>query len=416
MLFCLVREFLEFFQLDFTNMVFEKESYMGILYDYKGKERLVKDLEIGVDNITQMPLLLEVLNAARSSYKNSTKNESVHNTSSFINESNMNVTYEVPSNENIEKLPNVDELDSPRNISGSSSVEEKNQEKNSDSSNVSMSSVESNGKHSKILQEEMNNKKCSEKTAVEDEALKPETDDTYEGTSSIAEDSIVTNNKEAALIDFDKATKTSTTNSPIASSKCLIDQTMEESTPTKSPRLHSESSKKLDKSDKPKPMSGLSSLSDLPPLQVTKTRSPDTVLLPSLYSKDRYRERSNLKEIDKLLDLNFDSIDNYEEDFILTASIDNERNKNINSILSKSETSKHFSPIKLFDHENRSFKYQERKNADNSTSSDRENNSAINNSSNSHVSENIKDPDTTSISEDLDFNSNSDEILKSNNT
>lgn len=43
---CLVREFLEFFQLDFTLSVFDPETAQGKYYNYGGRSKLIKDLQI----------------------------------------------------------------------------------------------------------------------------------------------------------------------------------------------------------------------------------------------------------------------------------------------------------------------------------------------------------------------------------
>lgn len=43
---CLVREFLEFFQLDFTLSVFDPETAQGKYYNYGGRSKLMKDLQI----------------------------------------------------------------------------------------------------------------------------------------------------------------------------------------------------------------------------------------------------------------------------------------------------------------------------------------------------------------------------------
>jgi FGFR1 oncogene partner len=43
---CLVREFLEFFQLDFTLSVFDPETAQGKYYDYGGRSKLMKDLQL----------------------------------------------------------------------------------------------------------------------------------------------------------------------------------------------------------------------------------------------------------------------------------------------------------------------------------------------------------------------------------
>lgn len=43
---CLVREFLEFFQLDFTLSVFDPETAQGKYYNYGGRSKLMKDLQL----------------------------------------------------------------------------------------------------------------------------------------------------------------------------------------------------------------------------------------------------------------------------------------------------------------------------------------------------------------------------------
>jgi FGFR1 oncogene partner len=43
---CLVREFLEFFQLDFSLSVFDPETAQGKYYKYGGRSKLMKDLHI----------------------------------------------------------------------------------------------------------------------------------------------------------------------------------------------------------------------------------------------------------------------------------------------------------------------------------------------------------------------------------
>nr|CAH7746776.1 unnamed protein product [Callosobruchus chinensis] len=63
----------------------------------------------------------------------------------------------------------------------------------------------------------------------------------------------------------------------------------------------------IQKSDKVKSKNSLSSLSDLPPLQLNRSRGD---ILPSVYSKE-LKERTNLKALDKLFDVETE----YEEDF-----------------------------------------------------------------------------------------------------
>ncbi|XP_067010545.2 centrosomal protein 43 [Anabrus simplex] len=62
---CLVREFLEFFELDFTLSVFDPETYHGKDYDYGGRSKLIKDLKIKNLNDTKGPLLAQILQLVR---------------------------------------------------------------------------------------------------------------------------------------------------------------------------------------------------------------------------------------------------------------------------------------------------------------------------------------------------------------
>lgn len=43
---CLIREFLEFFGLEFTMAVFDPETQLGQDYEYVGRNKLAKDLKI----------------------------------------------------------------------------------------------------------------------------------------------------------------------------------------------------------------------------------------------------------------------------------------------------------------------------------------------------------------------------------
>ncbi|KAJ9592692.1 hypothetical protein L9F63_015636 [Diploptera punctata] len=54
---CLVREFLEFFKLDFTLSVFDPETSHGKYYNYGGRSKLMKDLHLENTNGKKGPLL-----------------------------------------------------------------------------------------------------------------------------------------------------------------------------------------------------------------------------------------------------------------------------------------------------------------------------------------------------------------------
>lgn len=63
LMFCLVREFLEFFNLDCTLSVYEPESYLGKIYEYQGRETLAEELglEEKIDGDAHVPLLLMLI-------------------------------------------------------------------------------------------------------------------------------------------------------------------------------------------------------------------------------------------------------------------------------------------------------------------------------------------------------------------
>lgn len=62
----LIREFLEFFKLDFTLSVFDPETAQGKYYDYGGRSKLMKDLKIENINGKKGPLLAQILHIALS--------------------------------------------------------------------------------------------------------------------------------------------------------------------------------------------------------------------------------------------------------------------------------------------------------------------------------------------------------------
>ncbi|XP_069680561.1 centrosomal protein 43-like [Periplaneta americana] len=62
----LVREFLEFFKLDFTLSVFDPETAQGKYYNYGGRSKLMKDLKVDSINGKKGPLLAQILHIALS--------------------------------------------------------------------------------------------------------------------------------------------------------------------------------------------------------------------------------------------------------------------------------------------------------------------------------------------------------------
>lgn len=74
-MFCVVREFLEFFSLDCTLSVYEPESYLGRVYQYQGKDAVAEELglESFGDVDSHVPLLLMLIR-----FVQSRKNECMH--------------------------------------------------------------------------------------------------------------------------------------------------------------------------------------------------------------------------------------------------------------------------------------------------------------------------------------------------
>uniref|UniRef100_A0A1Y1K7J3 FGFR1 oncogene partner (FOP) N-terminal dimerisation domain-containing protein n=1 Tax=Photinus pyralis TaxID=7054 RepID=A0A1Y1K7J3_PHOPY len=205
-MFCIVREFLEYFDLNFTISVFEPETYSGNGYQYEGRSQIIEDLGISqLNKDSNLPLLQQLIEIAQ-----------------------------------LKK--NVIDI----NLNNIQSV------------TVSPDSVVSDPH--------------------------PHLNETFD----LSESNCVNN-----------AMKDSNTDSQEDFSPPILKDTKRDS------------DKKLSqKADKLKNKS-LTSLADLPPLQLGKTRN-DTVLLPSLYSKE-FKTNPSMKEIEQTFDVD---LDGYEEDFM----------------------------------------------------------------------------------------------------
>nr|CAD7410628.1 unnamed protein product [Timema poppensis] len=73
----LVREFLEFFKLDFTLSVFDPETSHGKEYSYGGRNKLISDLDLKLnkDTYDKEPLLAQILKLSRTRPNNLTSKE-----------------------------------------------------------------------------------------------------------------------------------------------------------------------------------------------------------------------------------------------------------------------------------------------------------------------------------------------------
>ncbi|XP_011644155.1 FGFR1 oncogene partner-like isoform X2 [Pogonomyrmex barbatus] len=94
LLFSLVREFLEYFGLDYTISVYDPETYFGKEYNYVGRNKLCE--ELGIDSTE--PLLGEILkNSINGAFNNSQKNKSSsrHDETDEASTNFANATFEV---------------------------------------------------------------------------------------------------------------------------------------------------------------------------------------------------------------------------------------------------------------------------------------------------------------------------------
>ncbi|KAF2881838.1 hypothetical protein ILUMI_24339 [Ignelater luminosus] len=345
-MFCIVREFLEFFNLDYTISVYEPESYLGTNYQYEGRSKIIEDLGITqLKDNTTTPLLLQLIQIAQVKNVAQTKNidinlSKIHNEGYCIaeNEFTNSSTRNKSKTEIKDKSTSVSEdLEHSLN-SGNSKQSSINgildpiHTNLNETFNVSSPSIN----HSENQTDQNTKLKSPVEIILMDstKSMNEEKDDTYDGTSSIAEDSV----RDVPSGDLDKSVQNSPSETEF-SPPILKDSKSHSKFDTSFDKL------KLSpqKTEKIKAKSSLSSLADLPPLQLNKSRN-DTVLLPSLYSKE-FKEKTsnqNLKELDKFFDVDVDSLDNYEEDFMSESelNLNNKSTDNLkNSLLEELQSS-----------------------------------------------------------------------------
>ncbi|KAH1011383.1 hypothetical protein HUJ04_000767 [Dendroctonus ponderosae] len=300
-MFYLVGEFLEFFNLQFTLSVYESESYMNAVGHYQEKRKLAKELGLDVMEESTVPLLQQVLKLAQSKSNvldinlnlNGTPNgsykEESSNVDSIYRKTDVNCSKSSAemqtSNDNMVsgKFNATFDVNSPRLTDVLNKENPLTTGDSYDNSDI-LKYLQCNKKNE--LNGKLNDTYIKSPTICENlpnndakasidisiplhKGLKDiKEDDTYEDTSSIAEDS------EAS-------------EKPISSNISI------ESVPLKSPSMSENVSQKMNNSksmvDKSKlgqkPKASLNSLSDLPPLQLNISRKNNDIL-PSLYNKD----------------------------------------------------------------------------------------------------------------------------------
>lgn len=274
-MFCIVREFLEYFNLLYTISVYEPESYLGSAYDYN-RQKLLADL--GLNENSTVPILLQLIRIAQNKNKNieinlnlngnkseeSVKTEINTESSKSISKNvSPNTTFNMSGAQNQSNVENKTFDLSHPSVPLSNHNEEEKLQSVHETPREDHDSYEETFDYSNSvpLSNHVDNRGGKLQTVQE---ITKENDDTYEETSSIGEDSV---------------------NS------------------SKSPKITNGKSDKLKLS---KARSSLNSLSDLPPLSVNKTRMGD--IIPSLHNNKYYKER----ELNKLFNMDAE----YEEDFM----------------------------------------------------------------------------------------------------
>lgn len=283
-MFCIVREFLEFFKLKYTVTVYEPESYGENRYKYEGKEKIIKDLGLtNLDENAKVPLLWQLLKIAQMKTKSTIEiNLNVNNNNNHVTEESIKETISNTSNNKTESIKNsikTEENCSSEKLPTLNNNIEKNEQFNA----------------TFIVSEQIDEQNDATNSKTDNYK-----DDTYDDTSSIAEDG---NNFDKIDNDMEIHTKSSTDDEILEFSPPIVKD--------KSKNENSDKSKSAQKQDKLKK----GTLSDLPPLPITKPHVND--ILPSLYSKE-LKEKSNLRELNKLFDIEQE----YEEDFMSSSSID----------------------------------------------------------------------------------------------
>lgn len=294
-MFCVVREFLEYFDLDFTISVYEPESYMGTSYNYGGKSEIIRNLGLSqLDENSKEPLLLELIRSLQLANNNNSISKNGLQ-SSLLEDNSSQHTAENDSTIRTEMS-------------------------NANESNFCLSESFANTKH-----------KIVELTAPSDITFDISNPKIVTGTDSSSESNTVDesccneiHNVEESIpeitsveIKFLNKSHNQTVNLEALTQNNLLAETvvdLELSTP-----VLKES--KISKSDKLKTKSNISSLTDLPTLQISRNRSNDPLILPSMYSHE-FKEKTNLKEFDGFIGSEFDSLDNYEEDFMSTSDVE----------------------------------------------------------------------------------------------
>ncbi|XP_045463254.1 centrosomal protein 43-like [Harmonia axyridis] len=252
LLFCIVKEFLEYYNLQSTIAVFDAESYLGVSYEYEGRSKVSADLGLTTEQ-DSVPILQRIVQLARQKPKMLEVNLTVDKEITEVEDNSSN-----SSNSN-KTEPSVNDKNSD---SGTSDLEKSKKDILSEYDHENEYNVSLN----KTFTTESNNTINDSGDFINSNGIS-----NYDGQNSISE--VLDSSIQISL--------------PVT----LPDKLDEVTTPVlKDLKISPERVKSPPKSDKFKSKNNLSSLTDLPSLTMNKTLSGK--ILPSLYNKE-FREKPN---------------------------------------------------------------------------------------------------------------------------
>ncbi|XP_018324149.1 FGFR1 oncogene partner-like [Agrilus planipennis] len=256
-MFCLVREFLEFFNLDFTLSVYNVETYADKCYNYGGRRDIIEKLNVLTDDSSH-PLLWQLVNTINSANTHS-------------------------------KLPIKGDLNC---LSDVSEVNSKSHQPNNSSSSITDLSPTTNNLG---------------------------TNSSLNTTYSVNSPSISTVNNSSSSSHVVETQKTPdimptlnkiSSNDTIKSDYSIYTECSNQQTVTDKSNSSPESNEERpesSKSENSRSKCNSNSLIDLHPLQINKTKCSESPLLPSMYNIGK--DKVNSKEVDKLLSFDDSTLD-----------------------------------------------------------------------------------------------------------
>lgn len=328
-MFCIVREFLEFFDLGFTMSVYEPESNIGSSYKYNGKLAIMKDLGLSLSTEnSEGPLLLQLIHLLQLHSNNNTISKNGLRLCSAENNSNQQLSDTDNENSIRADISHTNET----NVSVSESVHINGKSEVCIPAGLNVTFDLSNPK---IITEHENS------IVDENNSIMRQNDDTFNTVSTNGLEGNMERTKcimeaklseiNTSLTNLDKSNNrnieidTNTQNNLLTESIVdlgVLPLPLKEPKLSHKPDICSEKLKMAShKPDRLKTKNSVSSLSDLPSVQIGRNRSNDPLILPSLCSHE-FKEKTHSKELDEVLEAELGALDNYEEDFMSTSEIE----------------------------------------------------------------------------------------------